>query len=1015
MTSFYLSIRRNLTVVLLLLSLTAWAQERTVSGKVTSAEDGSAVPGVNVLEKGTSNGTTTDMDGNYKISVSSESSVLSFSFIGYTTQEVTVGNQTMINIAFQSDITTLSEVVVVGYGQQEKRDVTGVVAEVKSINFNKGAIVAPDQLIAGKIAGVQITPNSGEPGTGGTVRIRGGTSIIASNDPLYVVDGVPLDITGVPGARNPLNFINPNDIETFTVLKDASAAAIYGSRAANGVIMITTKRGKAGEVKVNYDGFFSSAQITRKLSVLDGPQFRETVNLYYPSETSKLYDYNLVETATLKKTNTNWQDQLLQTAMGQSHNVGFSGGSEKTQVRASIGYLDQQGIIKTSNTRRTSFSFNLNQKMMNDKLNMEANMKASETKDVYNGASIYEMYSMAPSQPVYDTAKFPLYGGYWEWASVPLGTKNPVANNNMTKNQGVVYRGIGNVRFNYNFDDLVPGLKADLNLGIDVTSGLRNFFQPTNLRTQAVQSFPGTTQSENTLRINKLLEFYLNYTKDIASMDAKLDVTAGYSWQNFNATGNGYTGNGLTDNAYGFYNPGVATGQKFLYASNNENRLISFFGRINYSMKDKYLLTVNLRSDGSTRFGPANRWGFFPSAAFGWRVYDEDFFAGLQDVFSDFKFRVGYGITGNQEIGNYRYIPTFQPTNGFAEYPFGGTLISPIRPNAVDENLKWEETASLNIGIDFGLLKGRLTGSMEFYNKDTKDLLFEVNVPAATKTGDRVLTNIGKVNNKGFELTLNSAVIDKADLHWDIGFNISMNRSEVISLDGVDDPTFQGYPAGAISGGLGNNVQVQKVGYPVNTFRLFQHINGPDGLPRTDGVDWNNDGVVNLADMYKDVNGDGIVNDQDRQPDALKYPQPKWFLGLTSNLTYKNFDFSFTLRGNLGGQVYNNVLSSNGYLNRLFELVPNNVPTAALKTNFRAPQYLSNYYLEDATFLRVDNVTLGYTFNQFAKAKIRAYVTVQNAMVWTKYTGLDPEVVGGIDNNLYPRARTFVFGLSIGF
>lgn len=1002
-------------MVLLLLSLTAWAQERTVSGKVTSAEDGSAVPGVNVLEKGTSNGTTTDMDGNFKISVSSESSVLSFSFIGYTTQEVTVGNQTMINIAFQSDITTLSEVVVVGYGQQEKRDVTGVVAEVKSINFNKGAIVAPDQLIAGKIAGVQITPNSGEPGTGGTVRIRGGTSINASNDPLYVIDGVPLDITGVPGARNPLNFINPNDIETFTVLKDASAAAIYGSRAANGVVMITTKRGKAGEVKVTYDGFFSSAQITRKLSVLDGPQFRETVNLYYPSETSKLYDYNLVETATVKKTNTNWQDQLLQTAMGQSHNVGFSGGSEKTQVRASLGYLDQQGIIKTSNTRRTSFSFNINQKMMNDKLNMEANMKASETKDVYNGASIYEMYSMAPSQPVYDTAKFPLYGGYWEWATVPLGTKNPVANNNMTRNQGVVYRGIGNIRFNYNFDDLVPGLKADLNLGVDVTSGLRNYFQPTNLRAQAVQSFPGTTQSENTLRINKLLEFYLNYTKDIASMDAKLDVTAGYSWQNFNATGNGYTGNGLTDNAYGFYNPSVATGQKFLYASNNENRLISFFGRINYSMKDKYLLTVNLRSDGSTRFGPSTRWGFFPSAALGWRLYDEDFFANLQDVFSDFKLRVGYGITGNQEIGNYQYISSFQPTNGFAEYPFGTNLISPIRPNAVDPNLKWEQTASLNVGIDFGILKGRLTGSLEFYNKDTKDLLFVVNAPAGTLPGDQVLTNIGKVNNRGFELTLNSTVIDKTDLHWDIGFNISMNRSEVISLDGVDDPAFQGYATGGISGGLGNTVQVLKVGYPVNTFRLFKAITGSNGLPLGDGVDWNNDGVVNLADMYQDVNGDGIVNDQDRQPDALKYPQPKWFLGLTSNLTYKNFDFSFTLRGNLGGQVYNNVLSSNGYLNRLFELVPNNVPTAALKTNFRAPQYFSNYYLEDATFLRVDNITLGYTFNQFSKAKIRAYATVQNAMVWTKYTGLDPEVVNGIDNNLYPRARTFVFGLSIGF
>jgi iron complex outermembrane receptor protein len=1016
MSSFYLSVRRNLTVLLLLLSLTALAQERAVSGKVTSADDGAPVPGANVLEKGTSNGTTTDMDGNFRISVASESSVLVFSFVGFSSQEVAVGNQTQLNVVLQSDITTLSEVVITGYGQQEKRDVTGVVTEVKATSFNKGNIISPDQLIAGKIAGVQITPNSGEPGTGGTVRIRGGTSITASNDPLYVVDGVPLDITGVPGARNPLNFINPNDIESFVVLKDASAAAIYGSRAANGVIMITTKKGKAGEAKVTYEGFYSVSEITKKLSVLDGPQFREVVDLYYPSETSKLYDYNLVETATVKKTNTDWQNQLLRQAAGQSHNVSFSGGTESTLVRASLGYQDQQGIIDPSSTKRTSFALNLNQRLIDEKLKIEAHVKGSETKDVYSdGGTMYGLYSMAPTQPVYDTAANPLYGGFWEWANVPLGTKNPVANNRMTQNQGVVYRGLGNIRFDFKMDDWVPGLRADLNLGMDITSGLRNYFAPTNLRAQAVQSFPGTVQAENTQRINKLIEFVFNYQKELSSIDSKLDITAGYSWQNFSSARNGYTGNGLTDNSYGYYNPAVATGQKFIYADYQENRLISFFGRINYSMKDKYLLTVNLRSDGSTRFGPDVRWGFFPSAAFGWRLYDEDFFAGLQDVFSDMKFRIGYGITGNQEIPNYAYLPVFSPTNGFAEYPFGPSTISPIRPNAVDPNLKWEETASLNIGLDFGVLKGRLSGSIEYYNKDTKDLLFIKNVPAGTATGDQVLTNIGKVNNNGFELTLNYTAINRTDLRWDIGFNFTANYNKVISLDGVDDPDFQGYETGGISGGLGNNVQVFKVGYPVNTFRLYRHKNGADGKPLTDGVDWNNDGTVNLADMYEDANGDGIVNDQDRIPDALAFPAPKAYLGLTSNLTYKNFDFSFTLRSNLGGQVYNNVLSSNGYLNRLFELVPNNVPTAALYTNFRAPQYTSNYYLEDATFLRVDNITLGYSINQIKSARIRVYATVQNAFVWSKYTGLDPEVVNGIDNNLYPRSRTFVFGLSVGF
>ncbi len=989
-----------------------------MSGRVTSSEDGAAVPGANVLEKGTSNGTTTDTDGNFKINVSSGEAILSFSFIGFVSQEVTVGNQTTINVGLQGDITTLSEVVITGYGQQEKRDVTGVVTEVKATNFNKGAIVSPDQLIAGKIAGVQITPNSGEPGTGGQVRIRGGTSITASNDPLYVVDGIPLDITSVPGARNPLNFINPNDIESFVVLKDASAAAIYGSRAANGVVMITTKRGKAGEAKVTYDGFFSSAEITRKLSVLDGPQFREVVNLYYPAETSKLYDYNLVETASLKKTNTDWQSQLLRAAVGQSHNVSFSGGNESTLIRASLGYLDQEGIIKPSSTRRTSFSLNLNQRLIDEKLKIEMHVKGSETKDIFSdGGTMSGLYSMAPSQPVYDTAAAPLYGGYWEWANVPLGTKNPVANNSMTQNQGVVYRGIGNIRFDYKMDDLIPGLRADLNLGMDITSGLRSYFAPTNLRAQAVNSFPGTVQNENTQRINKLLEFVFNYKKDIG--ENKLDITAGYSWQNFSSFRNGYTGNGLTDNSFGFYNPVVAAsdtlGQKIIYGDFQENKLVSFFGRINYSLKDKYLVTVNLRNDGSTRFGPQNRWGFFPSAAFGWRLYDEDFFAPLQDIFSDMKFRVGYGITGNQDFANYQYLPVFRPTNGFAEYPFGSSSISPIRPNAVDPNIKWEETTSLNIGLDFGLLKGRLTGSIEYYTKDTKDLLFVKNLPAGTGPGDQVLTNIGEVNNQGFELTLNATVINRTDLHWDIGFNFAMNRNEVVSLDGIDDPNFQGYETGAISGGIGNNVQIFKVGYPVNTFRLYQHKTGADGRPLQDGIDWNNDGTVNLADMYNDVNGDGIVNDQDRQPDALAYPQPKAYLGLTSNTTWKNFDFSFTLRSNLGGQVYNNVLSSNGYLNRLFELVPNNVPTAALEASFRAPQYTSNYYLEDASFVRIDNITLGYTVNQFSKARIRVYATAQNAFVWSKYTGLDPEVVNGIDNNLYPRSRTFVFGLSVGF
>ncbi len=1014
MTNYYLLVKRFLPVLFLVSCFTmVLGQERAVTGKVTSADDGSSVPGVNILEKGTNNGTVSDLDGGFKLSVGNNA-VLVFSFVGYSTQEVVVGAQSVLNVSMQSDVTALQEVVVVGYGTQEKKDVTGVVAAVDNKNFNKGLIVSPDQLIAGKIAGVQVTPNSGEPGSGGTVRIRGGTSINASNDPLYVVDGIPLDVGGsaqVSGARNPLNFINPNDIETFTVLKDASAAAIYGSRAANGVIIITTKRAKAGDaVKVTYDGFFSSSQIVKKLNVLDGPQYRELVALVSPSKTSQLYDNDASVT---NKTNTDWQNQMLQTAVGQSHNIGFSGGTDKAGIRASIGYLDQNGIIKTSSTKRTSFSLNFNQKALNDNLLIEANVKGSETRDRYNNGTISGAYDMAPTQPVYDTAKVPQYGGYWEWASVPLGTKNPVANNNMAQSQGTTYRMLGNVRFDYKLDNLIPGLRANLNLGMDGTSAQRQYFAPSNLRAEAVNSFPGQTQTEGTFRLNRLVEFYLNYAKAMPNLDSKFDVTGGYSWQNFNSNNSGYTASGLTSNAYGFYNPGVST-RRDVYAGNTENRLISFFGRINYSMKDKYLLTVNLRQDGSTRFGPTNRWAFFPSAAFGWRIYDEDFASSLKNVFSDLKFRVGWGINGNQEIGNYAYIPNYTPTNGFAEYPFGTSYISPIRPIAVDPNLKWEQTESLNVGLDFGLLKGRLSGSVEYYNKNTKDMLFVVNVAAGTLPGDRVLTNIGKVNNHGIELTLNGVAIDSKDLRWDIGFNVSANYNKIEALDGVDNATFQGYPTGGISGGLSNTVQILKVGYPVNAFRLYDHLKDAAGKPLVDGVDWNKDGVVDLKDIYKDVNGDGQVNDQDRVPNALSYPAPKVIMGLTSTLTYKGFDFSFTLRSNLGGQVYNNVISSKGYLNRINELNPQNLPVAALQTNFVSPQYLSNYYLENATFLRMDNITLGYTVNQINKAKIRVYGTIQNAFVISKYTGLDPEVVNGIDNNLYPRARTYVFGLSIG-
>lgn len=1005
MTKFYLLLSRYLTVLLLLTATVAMAQNRTVTGKVTSSGDGSAIPGVSIIVKGTSNGVSSDADGNFSITAG-PNDILVFSFIGMTKQEIVVGNQTSISVAMTEDLTQLSEVVVVGYGVQEKKDVTGVVTAVKTESFNKGAIASPDQLISGKIAGVQITQNSGEPGGGSTIRIRGGTSISAGNEPLYVIDGIPVDNVGFPGGRNPLNFINANDIETFTVLKDASAAAIYGSRAANGVIIITTKRGKAGSApQVTYDGYFTVSSVAKKLDVFNAEEYRNLVSAYSPSAIIDSID---------PVASTDWQDEVLRTATGQSHNISLTGGSEKTGYRLSVGNFQLDGIIKTSSTERTSLMFGFDQKLLNEDLTISANIKTSQTKDRYNGGGIGGANNMAPTQPIYDNTS--PYGGFWEWTA-PLGTKNPVAEIELTKHNGSAYRTNGNIQFDYKFSSLVPGLRANLNLGTDIINSQRKFFQPSYLRSQVTGGNLGEIQLETIRRTTPLLEFYLNYENRIESIDAKYDVTAGYSYQDFISDQYGSNGRELESNDYLYNDPSVA-GVTAAWSNPQESRLISFFGRVNFAVKDKYMLTASVRRDGSSRFGPSNRWGFFPAVALGWRIYDEKFFEPLQNSLSSLKLRVSYGVNGNQEFGNYLFLSTYGLSNTFAQYQLGDAFYRTLRPTGVDPSIKWEQTESLNIGLDFGVLNDRITGELEFYNKDTKDLLFVVNVPAGTNVTNRVLTNIGSVRNRGIELTLNSVVMDKGDFSWNLGVNVAHNKNTIISLDGSDDPNFKGYESGGISGGVGNNIQVLKVGYPVGTFRVYKHKYA-NGKPLVDGVDHNEDGFINDADMYEDVSGDGQVNDEDRRPG--KNANPKVLLGLTSNMTYKNFDLSFTLRGSFGNYAYNNVASANAFYGKIqgFTISPENMPVSVLNTNFSDPQFFSDYYVENASFVRMDNITLGYSVKQFSKAKIRVYATAQNLFVLTKYSGIDPEfsggISGGIDNNAYPRSRSFVFGVNIGF
>lgn len=989
---------RWLATLALLVTAQWVAAQRTITGTVTDAQSKEALIGANILVVGTSIGTITEYDGTYSLTIPAGASSLEFSYTGYTTQTIAITAANVLDIALQPG-QVLEEVVVIGYGSVKKEDATGVVATISADEFNRGAIVSPDQLIAGKVAGVQISSNSGEPGGGAKVRIRGGTSINASNEPLYVIDGVPIDNEGFAGGRNPLNFLNPADIETFTVLKDASATAIYGSRGANGVIIITTKKGKAGSgVQVNYDGNVNTASISGDPATLDAAALRNVVTFKAPSRLELLGNAE-----------TDWYDEILQTATGQTHNLSVTGGAANIGYRVSGGYQQLTGILRASETERTNVAFSINTTGLDGRLQINANLKGAATRDQFDPNIIASTWSFDPTQPIFDPTNT-VYAGYNEYG-VALAPRNPVSATEQVQDFGRTYRGLGNLDVKYDLG-FIKGLSVKMNIGFDANNGKRERFQPTTYaRTQAgPDPEAGELYIENFTRTNKLLETYLNYKRDIGT-EHSVDAILGYSYQDWREEYPSYRGFGLTSNSFGLNSAAPAT----QFEANNsvfENRLISFFGRVNYNFGSRYSLTATLRRDGSTRFGPLNRWGWFPSAAVAWRILEEDFARSLSGIFSDLKLRVGFGITGNQDIPDFRYLPTYRASDFRTRYQFGNDYVSTIRPNGYDPALKWEETASYNIGLDFGFANGRINGAIEYYVKNTNDLLFTVNVPAGTNLTDRVLTNIGELRNQGVELTLNAIAVDVKDFKWDISANAAFNSNEVIAIDRISE---QGILTGRINGGVGNDVQVLQVGSAVNSFFLFQHKLGADGLPLVDGVDHNDDGVTNLADMYEDLNGDGIVNDLDKR--AFNQPAPKVILGLTSNFSYKKLDLGFTFRAHLGNYIYNNNASNYGFYNRL-TLNPNyvnNLHTSVLETKFDAPQFFSDYYLEDASFLRLDNITLGYTIMpKSVFNNIRLYATAQNLFVLTNYSGLDPEVDNGIDNNPYPRARAFVFGLSLG-
>lgn len=968
------------------LSTTLWAQDINVTGKVVDLTNGEALLGATVLVKGTANGVITDYNGDFAIKTT-KGTVLVVSFVGYASEEIIVNSSGPLKIELSVDMTQLSEVVIVGYGQVEKKDVTGSIATIDKKEFNGGVITGPQQLLAGKVAGVQITSNGGEPGGGSSIRIRGATSLSAGSDPLIVIDGIPVSNNGVAGGRNPLNFINPSDIESVTVLKDASASAIYGSRAANGVIIYTTKAGQSGKLTVNYDAFYSVSQFINETPELSPANFRAAINLKAPQELDNL-----------GTASTNWVEEITRPATGLKQMISVSGGSELHKIYASANYLKNEGALNTSSNENTNFAMKYNGDFLNQDLKVMANVKYGITKNRFAPNVMVNALRYDPTRPVRDGN--PDTGGFFQWDD-PLAVRNPVAALELTDNTGETDRLLANTLLTYNVP-FIDGLSLKTTLSYDVNNGENQNLTPIELTgiTLGQEADSGRYANFNEKRTSTLFEFYGTYEKELTSINSKFDVTAGYSWQDFVFDREGIQVIKLGDN-FSRSNPLNGTTLDEKDSTLLENRLISFFGRVNYSYDDKYLLTINLRRDGSTRFGPSNRWGLFPSMAVGWRILDESFAKPLEKVFTDLKFRFGFGIIGNQEINDYAYLPVYRFSENDAQYQFGDNFVSTIRPNGVDPDLKWEETQTANFGLDFGLLDGRLHGSVDYYVKKTNDLLFTIAIPAGTNTADRILTNIGEMENRGFELLLNGVILDKQDFKINSTFNLALNRNEIKKLDNSNLPDFPGYETGSIAGDVGQDIQILKVGESINTFRTYRH-RYENGQPV----------VGTLLEMYEDVNGDDQITQLDRV--VNKSPDPKVLMGLTTNISYKKFDLGFTFRSNLGGYVYNNVSSALGYFELLTDRETNNINESALDTNFNTRQLFSDYYVEDASFLKLDNISLGYS-KDFEKFRFRVYTTAQNLMTITGYSGIDPEISSGIDRNIYPRSLTMLLGVSITY
>lgn len=946
----YKDMKRNATfkvllmfIVGLFLSVNTFAQQIVVKGIVKDTT-GEPIIGANVIVKGTTNGTITDFDGNFLLNAN-KGDIIIISFIGYRSQEAQAAAS--MNIILKDDTELLDEVVVIGYGSVKKDDLSGSVVAIKAEEMNKGAVTSPQELIMGKVPGLSVSQGDGAPGAGSTIRIRGGASLNASNDPLIVIDGIPVSNDAAPGTPNALATINPNDIETFTVLKDASATAIYGSRASNGVIIIQTKKGTQDKIKVSYSGTFTAKDPYKRIETLDAQSFREVMQAQYPEGTAQSADIQRILNV-YPNQSTDWQDAIYQTGLSTDQNIGIAGKAGFMPFRISLGYNTEKGTLKTSKYERYTGAVNLSPKFFDNHLSVDINVKGTINKNRFaDSGAVGAAAFFDPTKPIYDEEN--RYNGYWNWgivqgAQADLATQNPLSLLYDRNNHGTTKRSLGNIQLDYKIHGL-EDLHANLNLGYDVakTTG-RNFVNSNSVQSSLDKTFTGLGQGNtwNNLRRNHLLDFYMNYAKNIESIKSNFDIMAGYSWQHFY-----YANHDIT-----YSNPTEDLGAKegYTYDENErhyirddhrripyENYLISFFGRLNYNFMDRYLLTATLRRDGSSRFSENNRWGLFPSAALAWTISNEPFMKATENVLSKLKLRLGYGVTGQQEIGDYQYITSYSfSTNPNTTY-LGTTL---LKPNGYSPDLKWEQTTTYNVAIDFGFLNNRINGSIEYYQKHTKDLLNTISAAAGTNFINLITANVGKMKNKGVEANVNAIAIQSKDFTWEVGYNITWNDSKITKLTTTFNPDYQGIDAGTN--------QKHQVGEMPGTFYLYQQVYDENGKPIQNAfVDRNNDGQITEADRYL----------------THKSPMAKIYMGFSSQFSYKKWDLGFNLRANFGNYVYNGVASGNstsnnyggkGFITNLY----NGFQDTGFTLLNTSEQMASDYFLENASFLKMDNLTL---------------------------------------------------------